>query len=218
MPGNRGITLLEILVSVSILAVVMGIIYGSYTSNVDAIQTARGSGMAYQTARIILDRMGRDLESAFIPKGPLQGPLRMGFLCVDKEMEGRPADQLDFTALTYFSLNPTGPITDLCEIGYYLKENEVGDGLILQRRCQMGPDEDPVSGGEERKFSEMVVGLDFTFHDAEGNIHESWNSLEGEQQERLPSLVVIRLTITDPQGQEVIFKTSVHPETAEPEK
>jgi len=212
---DRGLTLLEILVSVAIISVVMGIIYGAYTSNVEIIKTTRGSSQVYQTARIVMDRMSRDLESAFIGAGSSEELIRPGFLCINQEMDGRPADRLNFAALTYFSPRPNSPGTDLCEIGYYLEEDEERGGLILYRRSQIGVDDDLASGGVAVVFSKNVVGLDLTFQDGEGETFESWDSFEGEQKGRLPSLVIIKLLIAEPQGREVTFTTAVHPETAE---
>ena len=48
----KGLTLLEVLVSIAILGILMGAIYGTYTSNVEAIQVAREKGSVYQISRI----------------------------------------------------------------------------------------------------------------------------------------------------------------------
>jgi len=41
-------------------------LYSAYTTNVEAIQIARQNGEVHQTARIVLDRMTKDLQSALI--------------------------------------------------------------------------------------------------------------------------------------------------------
>ncbi len=210
----KGFTLLEVLISVTITAIVMGAIYGAYTSNLDAIQSARRSGLVNQTARIILDRMCRDFESAFITAPPASGSEvtpRTGLLGEDREIDGRPADGVDFTSLSHLPLRKIDLHTDFCEIGYHLEEDEKEGDLIIYRRDQAIPDQDLSGGGLITELSGMVGGLDISYQDREGEDFDTWDTFEGYHKDVLPSLVRIVLTIKDLQGGAHIFTTSVHP-------
>ena len=146
----KGFTLLEVLISIAITAMVMAAIYGAYTSNLGAIQAARQSGLVNQTARIILDRMCRDLESAFITAPPApdsETTPRTGLLGADREIDGMAADRFDFTSLSHLPLSETDLHTDLCEIGYHLEADEEEGCLIIYRRDQAIPDQDLSEGG-----------------------------------------------------------------------
>lgn len=210
----KGFTLLEVLVSVAIMAIIMAAIYGAYTSNLETIRIARQNGLVNQTARIILDRMSRDLESAFMtaPAAPgSEEKPRTGLLGRDQEIDGRPADRLDFTSLSHVPVGKTGLRTDLCEIGYHLEEDSEEEGLIIYRRDQAVPDQDITAGGQPLELSGMIRGLNVTFQDQEGEDFDTWDTFEGVHKDVLPSLVTVTLTVMDQQGGEHIFRTSVHP-------
>ena len=210
----KGFTLLEVLVSVAIMAIIMAALYGAYTSNLETIQLARQSGLVNQTARIILDRMSRDLESAFMTAPAASGSEetpRTGLLGHDQEINGRPADRLSFTSLSHVPVGKTGLRTDLCEIGYHLEEDTEEESLIIFRRDQAVPDQDITAGGQPLELSGMIRGLDVTFQDKEGEDFDTWDTFEGAHKDVLPSLVKVTLTIKDQQGGEHIFRTSVHP-------
>ena len=49
----KGLTLLEVLISISIIGIIMAVVYGAYMSNVDAIQTSRQEAEVTQKARIV---------------------------------------------------------------------------------------------------------------------------------------------------------------------
>jgi len=210
----KGLTLLEILVSITILSIIMAALYASYTSNVEAIQLARQSGQISQTARIVLDRMSKDLESAFIGAHIPEKKSKLGMLGEDKEIEGKPADKLDFTTLTHLALGEKGLQADLCEVGYTVEEDRENGDLILYRRDHGIVDDDLTSGGESYEFATMLTGLDITFQDGQGEEFDNWDTLEGEKKDTLPSLIRITLTLKDELGKEYTFITSVHPELA----
>lgn len=214
----KGFTLLEILVSIAITAILLAAVYGSYASSLGAIQAARDQGDVDQTARAVLDRMTRDLECAFIDAGDGRGDARPGMIGEDGETDAGPSDRICFTGLTHLSLTPEDPGTDLCEIGYRLAEDPEGDGFILYRRDQPVPDADLTTGGLRQELARGVTGLDIMYRDGKGNTLDHWNTLEGAPDRGLPPLITVRLSIRDPGGREHLFVTSVHPVLAGPEK
>ncbi len=210
----KGFTLLEVLVSVAIMAIVMAAIYGAYTSNLETIQAARQSGLVNQTARVIFDRMSKDIESAFLTEPGASdsedGP-RTGLLGEDQEIDGRPADRLNFTSLSHVPVGKSGLRADLCEIGYHLEEDAEEEGLIIFRRDRAVLDQDISAGGQPLELSRGVGGLDITYQDQEGDEFDTWDTLDGVHQGILPSLIKVTLTVMDQYGGEHTFRTSVHP-------
>lgn len=208
-------TLLEVLISVTILTILMAAVYGTYTSNVEAVQIARFNSQINQTARIVFDRMIKDIESAIIEL-PVEG-LELGIVGKNEEIDGMAADRIDFTSLAHIPMGRNQVRTDLCEIGYFLERDETGEGLILYRREDWSVDEDFTEGGRSFELARMISGLDIVYGDSQGETHEEWN-VEGDEVggPLLPSLVNIRLTIRDPLGREKTFTTSVHPVLTRP--
>lgn len=213
--NQSGLTLLEILIAVTILTILLAAIYGTYTSSVEAMQLARYNSRVYQSARIVFDRMIKDLESSIIEVPlPVKG-LQVGMVGKGHSIDGMPADTIDFTSLAHLSLNRSVPRTDLCEIGYFLRKDETNGGLILYRREDWSVDKDFTEGGRSYELARMITGLDMIFQDSKGEEYEEWNTLEEERAYTLPSLISIRLTIKDQLGRVKTITTSVHPMLAE---
>ncbi len=214
MGSIKGLTLLEVLVSVAIVAIVMTAIYGAYASNVESIHIARRSSQISQPARIIIDRLSKDIESAYMGSHvQIEKPI-LGMVGEDQEIGGRSADKLDFSSLAHVSLSKSDLQTDLCEIGYYLEEDPEREALILYRRDHGRVDEDLFTGGEAYALATSVLGFDVSFQDNLGVESEEWDTFEGDKKGILPSLVTIKITLKDDRGHERLFMTSIRPGSA----
>ena len=205
---------MEVLVSVTIMGIIMAALYAAYTSNVEAIQMTRQGSQVYQIARIVLDRMTKDLESSLIEVPFFGNKISLGMIGKNQDIEGQPADRLDFTSLTHLAVTADSPQTDLCEVGYHLAEDPENEGLILYRRDDGIADAEFTSGGQTYELARMVTGLDISFQDSNGQEFDNWNTLEGEYKDTLPSLIKIKMSLKDLSGREQTFITSIHPELA----
>lgn len=213
----KGFTLLEVLVSTTIVAIVMAAIYSALTSNVKVVHIARENSETQQLARIALERMSKDLASAYILRNAPESGMKTGIILEDDEIEGRPADRLDFTSLAHLDLDRKAAGTDLCEIGYFLEEDEENDGFLLYRRDSVVVDDDLRKGGRHQVLALRVAGLDMVFEDAGGETFEAWNSIEAEEEHEnaLPSLIRVTLHLIDRKGRESVFATGIRPELSE---
>jgi len=63
---ERGFTLVEILIAVSISSILLVTIYGVFTSMSNAKVKVETEGEGYHQARIIFDRIGREIRSTFV--------------------------------------------------------------------------------------------------------------------------------------------------------
>lgn len=214
----RGFTLLEVLISIVILAVIMVAIYAMYTSSVGAIHIADQKSQVFQMARIALDRMTKDLESSFIASDLSNKEIRLGMIGKDQVIDDKPADRLDFTTLTHLALDERSVRTDLCEIGYQLVADPEEEGFILYRRDDGILDDNLTDGGSSYELARGVGGLDITFQDINGEEFDNWDTQEGKPSHELPMLITIRLTIKDQEGREELFTIAVHPALAERQK
>jgi type II secretion system protein J len=211
----KGFTLLEVLVSMAILVIIMAALYSAYTTNVEAIQIARQNGEVHQTARIVLDRMTKDLQSALIQVSVPSDKIRLGLVGEDREIDGRRADRMDFTTVTHLSLTEKDPASDLCEIGYLIEEDPEDKVLVLLRRDDPRVDEDFTKGGALQEMARNVLEFNLTYQDSRGEDSDTWNTLEGRPISGLPVLIKVRLVLKDELNREHVFSTSIHPELAE---
>lgn len=211
----KGFTLLEVLVSMAILVIIMAALYSAYTTNVEAIQIARQNGEVHQTARIVLDRMTKDLQSALIEVSVPSDKIKLGLVGEDREIDGRRADRMDFTTVTHLPLTEKGPASDLCEIGYLIEENSEDKVLVLLRRDDPSVDEDFTKGGSLQEMARNVLEFNLTYQDSMGEESDKWNTLEGMPASGLPLLIKVRLVLKDELNREHVFSTTIHPELAE---
>ena len=210
-----GFTLLEVLVSVAILAIIMAAIYSAYVTNVEAIQIARENGQVHQTARIVLDLMTRDLQSALAELRVPSETTRLGLIGKNQDRDGRRMDRIDFTSLTHMALTEQGPNTDLCEIGYMVVEDEEQEEvLVLMRRDDPSPDEDFTEGGGMQELARDILEFKITYEDSTGEEGDSWGTEETGETSGLPVLIKVRLVLKDTLNREHVFTTSIHPELA----
>jgi type II secretion system protein J len=207
----RGFTLLEVLVATAILSIVCAAVYTSYISNVESIRSGRSGGEIRQVARIVLDLMERDLESAIDRAPGLGGAQRLGMIARNGTLDGKAADRIDFTTLTHIPARRADPQTDLCTVGYRLEKGE-GGGLVLYRRDNGTPGEDILLGGREEELTDRVTGLDLVYLDSHGRTSDEWDSFNQSLKDRLPTQIRIRLTLQDTDGREHVFRSIVHPE------
>lgn len=220
----RGFTLLEVLVSMAILAIIMAAVYSAYTTNVEAIQIARENGQVHQTARIVLDRIAKDIQSALVEVWSLSETSELGFVGRDQERDGKRMDRIDFSTLTYLPLSERSPAVDLCEMGYRVVEDpEQPEIQVLMRRQKIlvSLPEDDASlgegfgeGGSEQELARNLVEFRITYEDARGEVRDRWSTEETESPSELPVLVRIRLVLRDVLAREHVFVTTIHPELA----
>jgi type II secretion system protein J len=209
--GVGGFTLLEVLVSMSILAVVIVAVYEAFVSNVGSVKAARQGEQVNQTARIVLEHLSQDLVSAVVTSPQKPDNVKLGMVCEDKEEEGHTVDRIDFTSFSHVNGLGNGPTTDLCEIGYSLEKDPDQKGFILYRRDAAPPDDDLLNGGRKFQLARNVEALNFRFENTEEEDMDAWDTLAGEMKGELPSLVTIELTVLDDEGHGHVFVTSIHP-------
>jgi prepilin-type N-terminal cleavage/methylation domain-containing protein len=220
----RGFTLLEVLVSVAILAIIMAAIYSAYTTNVEAIQIARENGQVHQTARIVLDRITKDIQSSLSETWSLSGTNRLDFIGRDQESDGKRMDRIDFATLTWLGVSEQSPASDLCEVGYRVGEDpEEPEVLVLMRRQKIlavlpeedaSPGERFAEGGGEQELARNVAEFRITYENTQGEELDRWSTEETDSASGLPLLVKVRLVLKDVLEREHVFATAIHPELA----
>ena len=117
--GNKrgGFTLIEVLVSLTLLTIVLGAVYSSFFSVQRAIERFDNVSVRYHEARTTLDIIRREIEAAIL-KNPKQVDLidRATFEVKDRDVFGKTVSSMDLTA---FSFRGTG----MSAISYFVQEN-----------------------------------------------------------------------------------------------
>ena len=214
----KGFTLLEVLIAMSIFAVVLSMLYTVYTGTFRNIEETESQADLYQMARIVLERMTEDLESVYMvaqkktsdDEEEAAQPAR--FVGTMTETEGRRLDTLRFASKAHIFFDVEEPYAGTAENVYFVRENseEVG-GYTLYRSDKANFEQSEEEGTGGWILSDRLHAIRFIYYDEEGGAHDSWDSTEETFKDKLPSGVSILLELanrTDPESP-VKFMTGV---------
>lgn len=191
-------TLLEVLVSLGVLAMISLLIYGAFDS---MSRGRRGEAMRVDRARQgrdAMDRMVRELSSAFLSAhNPASQALITRQTCFLAVNSGS-LDRVDFVSFAHRRIEADSKESDQAEIGYFVaKDPDHEDKLDLLRREQPNPDYDPKAGGIVNVLAEDVESFDLRYLDPlSGQWIDNWDTVQlTAQLNRLPVEIEIKLVL-----------------------
>lgn len=216
--GQRGFTLVEVLIAVVIFAVVIGAVYGSHQATFRVVhgslrQLADGVG-----GRAALERLGEDLQ-ALVP-----GPA--GYLRGEEEsLAGGRAHRIAFVSAAHLPLRLDDFSSGNSLIEYWLETDEKSGLQNLYRRASAllpGEGGSTLSAGKRYLLCSGLREFRLNYIDAEGGSHDNWQSRIGEIVEAdnidrepalLPRLITIELRFLDKRQTEgsLVLTTAVAP-------
>jgi general secretion pathway protein J len=194
----RGMTLLEVLVSLGVLAMISLLIYGAFDS---ISRGRRGESMRSERARQgreAIDRMTREISSAFVS---MHQPLNQALWTRQTAFIGQNGatyDRLDFASFAHRRIARDEKVSDQAEIGYFVVADPDVDGKMdLVRREQAPMDTDPKRGGVVNVIAEDVEQFDIRYFDPMTTQWlDTWDTLQATGQfNRLPLQVRITLVL-----------------------
>lgn len=209
---QRGLTLVEVLVSVAILAMIATLIYGVFDSLSRGKKGEAERGDRARQARAALDRMAREMTSAYLtfhtPPPALQTRV-VAFI----GKNGSPNDRVDFASFAHWRVDKDSRESDQAEIGFFALPDPDKDGKVdLVRREQAPLDQDPQRGGVVSVLCENIESFDVRYFDpTTGQWLETWDTIQlTGQQNRLPLEVKITLVLKDlPAGMQAKYVTKL---------
>ena len=210
---SRGLTLLETLVSIAILALIVTLIYGAYDGMARARAGLSQIDERYHQGRSALSRMTRELEAAFLslhqPVLVTQSVRTTVFIGQNQSS----SDRVDFTSFSHRALGRNVHESDQNEISYFVaRDPDRSDKYDLVRREAKEIDLEPTRGGVVNVLAEDVESFDLMYFDPLLNQWvETWDSTQPSgQPNRIPMQVKIRLVLKGgPNGAPIVFQTKV---------
>jgi general secretion pathway protein J len=199
--GNKpGVTLIEILVAMSVFALLGVVVYGSLSGSLIAQQNVEAVQGRTREVRVALLRITRELQSAFIVKNTNQvttEPLRSQTI-----FESKPDGsytQLNFTSFAHQRTQADINESDQTEIGYLVRKAKDGPGMQLVRRESKRIDSKPDKGGVYTPVVNDVTEFEVEFYDFEKEEWvKEWDTANATGQlDRLPPFVRVKLTIKE---------------------
>jgi general secretion pathway protein J len=195
---QRGMTLIEVIVAIGVLAMVAVLIHGVIDSltrgrKAEAMRTDR----AHQ-AREALQRMVRDLSATYLS---LHVPAVSVMMTSKTAFVGKSSvdyDRLDFTAFAHRRTERDSHESDQAEVGYFVVPDPgVSDKMDLVRREQTPIDLEPLKGGVVDVLAENVSEFKVRYLDPMTALWvDAWDSTQvSGQPNRLPLEVSIHLVL-----------------------
>lgn len=187
---SRGFTLLEVLLSMAIVAVIMTVIYTSFSTAGNNVEQAEKLRDETDMARALITRLSADIANAYV-KGPHvifygeKEEILTGNVKTDQKIRH---DKITMTTLTNWP-KPGSKETELWEVGYYFKERPDGKGYTLFRRekRELSKEVPPLEGGVEYEITDRVASLQFKYMDTS----LKWNDEGWGSRQTVPKAVEI---------------------------
>ena len=177
---HSGVTLIELLVAMGIMALLVIIINAVFTAALRGWRKSDSSLEVTTAAHVILERMTREIANAVIEPG------RATFYCVGFDHASPSGWRTNSQADEFYCISPAkidnDQGSDLCEVGYWLGldtdgEPELKRFYVPDKRRSGASDFDfNFATGTNYSFALQVTDLQFTYFDDAGNISDSWNS------------------------------------------
>lgn len=211
----KGMTLLEIIVSVSIVAVMASLVYGSARRHMEARDFAARLEEQYSMVRIAMSRMSREISMAFLSNHVSPDKRSQ---TIFKGISESPVNRLTFSSFSHLRLKSDVHESDQNIITYYGKQDSKNSSLInLMRYEKKVIDDKPEEYEEGEVLARGIVGLKFKYYDEEKREWvDSWDTMGIERGNRLPRYVEITLTMMDENGREVPFVTKTKIQITKP--
>lgn len=198
-PGGQsaGFTLLEILVAISIVAIVLTTVYGVFTSVSRAKERLEQDSEVYQRVRVIYDRLGREFRGVC----PVGGPGQTGVFRTGRDADGNPTLEITTSATAQLGTQQTG----IALVRYTLapdREKPVGKSLFRTEQSALVSDEAIRETGAMRLAAE-IDQLEWRFL-----VQGQWRNELDVAQDGLPLLVELTMTMTDARGEKLPFRSA----------
>jgi general secretion pathway protein J len=177
--SEGGFTLIEILLAVSLVAMMATLVFGSLYVTLSAIDSARAKSADEQIVRSTLRLMTDELSvSESRPTGPWMG--------INGQYDGRPADSVAFLTMGQFRGADSAKDTELVRIVY----TREGDRLLrFVRRNLYGLTDESV---EQVELATKVKGFNVRYYDGKSKLWlDEWTGRGTES----PKAILLELTL-----------------------
>jgi len=218
---GAGFTLLEVMIALVITGLVLTMVYSSFSAVMETRERVTAATDTNMTARLVLSRMVREIESAFIVQRAEDAPPESRythFEGLQNEIDGLAADRISFTTFAHTKRGVDADESDQAIISYEGALFPADDGseetLALIRREWRRV----AAAGETQTYepvpipiAEGIAGFRLRFLEAGGDWVTEWDSTNLRTLDALPAAVEISLSLTDGRGGVMEYLTVVNP-------
>lgn len=196
-PPRRGFTLIEVIVAISLLAMIGAVVVTTLRNSLRARDMLAMNDGVQQSARVALERLSRELRLAYLTQNTTAvNTYQTVFIAEDDD----PVDQAWFTTLAHRPLYKNTHECDQTEVTIWSEPDPENPNLqVLLHREAPRIDEEPDIDGVVLPLAHGVKRFDLRFLDGlTGEWKEEWSTMGTETPNRLPRAVKLVLVISSP--------------------
>jgi type II secretion system protein J len=204
---EHGFTMIEVLVSVAILAAMATLIWGSFAMTARGQRRVEATEDRYHGIRLSMNRLAREISMAYLSKNDVPGAVTPRTLFVSQR--NHRVDDLMFSGLSHLAMRADAKESDQSVVRYFGAPdpaNRSRTNLMRRESRRLGGQRVGETGPAD-VLLEDVTSLHFEYFDeAQNEWRESWNTTSADgQPDRLPAKVRITLTLRDDSDREITF-------------
>jgi general secretion pathway protein J len=189
--SEHGFTLIEILLAVALVATIAALVFGSLSTTVNVIDSARANAAEEQVVRTTMRLMADELSMGIsLPIMPWMG--------VNAQQEGQPADTVAFLTMGQFQGADSVKDTEVVRMVYTRERDRL---LRFVRRNLYGLSDDSL---EQLELAGMVKGFNVRYYDSTNNLWvDEW---DGRARSKPPAALLIELTVQQDNAEPQTFR------------
>ena len=192
--ASQGFTLIEMIVSLTIIAAIMGMVYGSYTATTRSIDASRARTACMERAHFALRLMGRQIRCAYAPS--------TGSAAFHGDCRDPHGDVLSFVTSGGTGAGPGTP-RGLARFTY--RYDRATKTFSVSSSDYPGPRHDAPARRTSGTILCGVTSVELAFHDGR-QWHQTWGL---SRTQPLPRAVRVRIAVTDERGRQHDMRTTL---------
>jgi general secretion pathway protein J len=206
--SKSGFTLVEVMISAAILALIVSMLYIAFASSVKTMEAGTEGGEIFRKAGVVLNRLAQEISCARLPSKEEDANAHYAFIGEDKTEEGVPQDSLTFIST---ALPLHGPSRGIKQVGYYIAPDSETDkpALFMKEDTTPALDNSAENTGKGMLLAEGIEGLDLTYYDSQGREWKRWDTTTPIFAKKLPQLVRIAIFFKNDKGELLSLTTAV---------
>nr|WP_320049900.1 GspJ family type II secretion system protein [uncultured Desulfuromonas sp.] len=190
---SAGFTLIEVLVAIMLLSLVMTTVYGVFSALSTTQKRLQGDSEAYHQARVIFDRLAREIRTCYLDTGNSRSTFSSGI-----DSLGQPYLEFASTSVLTTGHTPGG----VSHVRYAL-ETDLGQSVgTLYRSAQPLYMTDEVA--RRQRMSNQITRISWRFYDG-NDWQDEWDS---SITRTLPQTVEMQIVVHSATGQDVELMTA----------
>ena len=210
---NSGFTLLEIMIALSILAIIFTSIFGVYSQVLDVAENVDKQGEFSQIGYRAITQIADDLDSIYVPQNNNTESSNSSEEQNKFVFQGKsPSEYIDdnatllrFSTTASLGFNSTFPDHQINEVKYILQKTQKETFQLLRQETPMHY----ISGKKSFRITlcPNIKEMEILFHSADrSNPASSWNQGYTDKKEKLPTAVELTITMSTGDKREKIFR------------